>query len=104
MLGWVITIITALIGPLVSFTIRALGVGIVSYIGFDILVETIEYYIWQNYGQFPDTVIQLLNLAGLDSAIKILLSTLSACAAFRAMTRAAGIAWKKPGSPTVLNA
>jgi hypothetical protein len=100
----IIALLTSLTGPLIQLIFKAVGVGIVSYIGFGLVVDVIEGYIVDAFDGWPTVVVQLLNLAGLDSAIKILLGALAGCASYKALVNSTGIAWKKPGSPSVFEA
>jgi len=96
--------ITMIIGPLTQYVLKAIGIGIVSYVGFSWAVSEISSYITTHYTGFPATAIQILNLAGVDSAIKNILSALVICASYKAIIRSTGVHWKKPGSPSVFDA
>lgn len=97
--GVIAAFVMSLIGPLVGYVIKALGIGLVTYVGLDLVFDQIESYILSQYSGLPVTTVQVLNLLGIHSAIKIILSTLSACVAYRALIASTGLVWKKPGSP-----
>jgi len=92
-------ILMSLVGPLVGYAIKALGIGLVSYVGFSVVLDQAEDYIYSAYdGLFP-SMLQLMDLMGVHSALKILLSTAASCIAYKSMAASVGIAWKKPGAP-----
>jgi hypothetical protein len=91
----------SLIGPLVGYVVKALGIGLVTYLGLELVFDMIETYILIQYSGLPVTTVQILNLLGIHSAIKIILSTLSACVAYKALISSTGMVWKKPGSAPV---
>lgn len=101
MWGAIAGFVMALIGPLVAYVIKALGIGLVTYVGLGLVYDQIEFYIFSQYAGLPASIAQILNLLGIHSGIKIILSTLSACFAYKALINSTGMVWKKPGSPPV---
>jgi len=93
--------VMSLIGPLVGYVIKALGIGLVTYVGLTVVFDQVESFIFSQYAGMPITIVQMLNLLGIHSGIKIILSTLSACVAYKALINSTGMVWKKPGSPPV---
>jgi hypothetical protein len=101
MWGAIAGFVMALIGPLVGYVIKALGIGLVTYVGLDLVFDQVESYIFSQYAGLPVAIVQILNLLGIHSGIKIILSTLSACVGYKALINSTGLVWKKPGSPPV---
>jgi len=101
MWGAIAVFVMSLIGPLVGYVIKALGIGLVTYVGLDLVFDQVESYIFSQYSGLPVAAVQILNLLGVHSGIKIILSTLSACVAYKALINSTGMVWKKPGSAPV---
>src|SRR5690554_1237886 len=99
MWGAIAGFVMALIGPLVGYVIKALGIGLVTYVGLDLVFDQVESFILSQYAGMPVAIVQVLNLLGIHSGIKIILSTLSACVAYKALINSTGMVWKKSGSP-----
>jgi len=101
MWGVIAGFVMSLIGPLVGYVIKALGIGLVTYAGLDFVFDQIESFIFSRYNGLPTTIVQILNLLGVHSAMKIILSSLSTCVAYKALIGSTGLYWKKPGSAPV---
>jgi hypothetical protein len=101
MWGAIAVFVMSLIGPLVGYVVKALGIGLVTYLGLELVFGMIETYIFTQYSGLPVTIVQILNLLGIHSAMKIILSTLSACVAYKSLIASTGMVWKKPGSAPV---
>jgi hypothetical protein len=91
----------SLIGPLVGYVIKALGIGLVTYVGLTVVFDQVESLILSQYQGLPASILQMLNLMGVHSALKIILSTLAACVGYKALISSTGLVWKKPGSAPV---
>jgi hypothetical protein len=65
-------------GPIVVKVLAMLGLGFVSYVGFDVALNLIFTEIQRNFGQIPADVMQLLYLSGLPAGMGIILSALFA--------------------------
>ncbi len=101
MWGPILAFIMSLIGPLVSYVIKAIGFGIVTYVGLTFVFDQAENLINQRMSGIPAEMLAFANLMGFSSAVKIILSTASSCVAYRALIGSTGHVWKKPGSPPV---
>lgn len=65
-------------GPILVKILSMLGLGFVSYIGFDVALNLIFNQIHANFGQIPADVMNLLYLSGLPAGMGIILSALFA--------------------------
>lgn len=61
---------------MVTKAMLVLGLGFVSYLGVDTMVEQIESYIMTQYSGLPADAYAFASLAGLDVAVTIIISTL----------------------------
>lgn len=80
---WIWTFVITIIGPLIQEAFRILGVGIVTYIGTDLLIDQLEAKVVSMMSEAPASVLQILSMAGLDEAMSIILSGLAIEASFR---------------------
>lgn len=65
------------IGSIAKRVLSALGVGVVSYVGFDQLLQFVRDQLEYQIGQMPLSVLQLAGLANVDIAINIVFSAYS---------------------------
>lgn len=99
MWGYIVAFLYSIIGPLVAYVIKAIGFGIVTYVGLSIIFDSLEYQVHSKISGIPSDLLNFANLMGFDTGIKIILATATACAAYKAMIASTGTVWKKPGSP-----
>lgn len=72
---------------LVVKVLVALGVGIISYSGFNLLLQEVGTYIQQLFSNLPVNVVGLIGLTDIDLVINLLLSAYSARVAMAQLTR-----------------
>jgi len=75
------TFITSIIGPSVKKILVALGVSFVTYTGMDVAMDSLKNYVFSTLAGAPTSVVQMLGLLEVDSAINIVFSAI----AFRAV-------------------
>jgi len=68
---------TAFIVGMVRLVMTAVGVGIVSYFGFDLLLTEVYGYVGSAFGSIGGPLGGLVGLAGIDTAVNLILSGLS---------------------------
>lgn len=61
----------------ITKVLLVLGLGFVSYLGVDSLVDNIEAQLMSNYGSLESTMWNMASLCGLDVSITILVSALA---------------------------
>ncbi|MBR9882300.1 MAG: DUF2523 domain-containing protein [Oceanospirillales bacterium] len=83
MWGVIARFIQWLTPSLIAAISKMLGVTVALFLGFDALISGIESIVLTFWHDWPTTVVQLINLAGVDSAINIVLSCWSAGALWR---------------------
>lgn len=74
--AFISVLVTALI-PLVKMVLKALGVGIVSYVGINLVLTEATDVIMVNILGLPLEVQQILGLLKLDVAVNIILSAIT---------------------------
>lgn len=84
---WLFTIIV----PLVKKVLVALGIGVASYAALNALFAQVQAQVVASYGAMPATILQLLALGGMPTAIGIILSAMSARVAMLVVNRYAKI-------------
>lgn len=80
---WLFGFIITVIGPIIQEIFRIFGIGIVSYIGSDLIIDQLEEKVFSMLSESPASVLQILSMAGLDEAMSIILSGLAVEASLR---------------------
>ncbi|MBU0801140.1 MAG: DUF2523 domain-containing protein [Alphaproteobacteria bacterium] len=93
----IFTFITSIIGPLVGKVLTGLGIGAISYVGINLLLDQVKSQIIGNFGDAGSDTLMLLGLAKVDIAINIVLAAVTARAVYSGMSKATGTI-KKYGS------
>ena len=96
--GAIASFISYMIVPILSQVMVALGVGVVSYVGFSIVIDELVVMVQGHLSGIPLIALNIMNLFGFDSAIGIIFSTATALVTLHAITGATRMTWKKPGS------
>lgn len=84
----ILAFLIGIIPTLTKSVLKAVGVGFVTYAGFELLFSTLQGIVDSNYNGLPPAMLQLLNLVGADSAIGMLFGTMAGIAAYKALTAA----------------
>lgn len=99
----VIPLLPQLITAVVTRAAIAVGFGTVSYVGFDILFDSIFSTVTDNLSGLPSDIVTMIRLVGITDGINIALSAGFALLSFKGMSAVAGRAnirkriWRKPG-------
>ncbi|WP_447746033.1 DUF2523 domain-containing protein [Pseudomonas nicosulfuronedens] len=67
-------LLVMIVGPLVKMVLRMIGVGFVSYVGFNLLLDGVRAYIQSKAGAAGIVIQQILGLANVDVCINMYLS------------------------------
>jgi len=81
------TLLLSLTGPIVVRVLTTLGLGVVSYTGYAVLLTTVTQSIQANFAGMPPEIIGFLFLSGLPQGMGIILSALSARIALMQLKR-----------------
>lgn len=71
------TMISAVIGPLIKKALKFLGIGMVTYIGFNLVINEAKDALLAKFGALDSPVQMLLGLAQIDVAINIMFSAVA---------------------------
>ncbi|WP_137885734.1 DUF2523 domain-containing protein [Pseudomonas sp. 2FE] len=93
----IFTFLTTILGPLVVKVLTSLGIGAVSYVGINMLLDQVKSYVVSSFGGAGADTLALLGLAKVDIAVNIVLSAVTARAVYAGMNAASGTI-KKLGS------
>lgn len=63
--------------PIVKLVLRAIGFAVVSYVGFNLLIDQARSYLMSEMGNVPVPVQQILGLAKIDVAINMYLAAVT---------------------------
>jgi hypothetical protein len=85
-------LLVALTGPVVIRAMIALGLGVITYVGFSALVSTVTGYVQSSYASLPLAALQLLALGGWNTAIGILLGAFATRVALISASRLGRVA------------
>lgn len=85
-LAFIWALLTAAV-PIVKMVLKALGVGLVSYVGVNVVLSQATEYILQNFSSLPMIVQQVLGLLKFDVAINIILSAITTKLVLRGFNR-----------------
>lgn len=72
--GAILTFIVTVLPGLLWFVLRTLGVGVVSYVGLDIVMDQLSSWILTNMDGLPSDALNLIALSGVDVSVKIVIS------------------------------
>lgn len=81
----------SLIIPATFRILAALGIGVITYIGFDTLLSTATSFITDNVGGIPSDIINGLGFAQVDVYITLTFSAYISALGFKAATKVIGV-------------
>jgi hypothetical protein len=67
-----------IVGPILFYVLRLLGIGAVTYVGINLVLDEVKDYIIGNFANVPIEVQQILGLAKFDVAVNIYLAAITA--------------------------
>lgn len=83
--AYIFTFLTTIAGPLVVRVLTSLGIGSISYVGINLMLEQIKGYVVSSFSGAGADALALLGLARVDVAINIVLSAVTARAVLSGM-------------------
>lgn len=69
--------IVLIVGPIVQLVFRAIGVGFVTYVGINLIIDQAKSYIIEQTGQSSPIILEILGLMKADVAINIMLAAVT---------------------------
>ena len=83
---WAVWILS-LVAPIAKKALAALGVGIVSVVGFDFMIDQLTGYINTSIGGVPADILGLASMMGIPDALGIMLGGISSAATLMAVKK-----------------
>jgi len=77
-------------GPLVKRVLAALGIGMLTFTGFQLSVNAAKSYVQSNFAGLPSDVIQILGLMKFDIAVNIVFAAVITRAVISGMDKVTG--------------
>ena len=74
---YIAQLVFMIVGPLIRLVFRVIGLGFVTYFGFNALITVAQDYMISNMGQAGTAIQQILGLAKIDIAINIMLAAVT---------------------------
>jgi hypothetical protein len=75
---YIAMLVIQIVGPIIFYVLRLLGIGAVTYVGINLVLDQVKDYLIGNFVNVPLQVQQLLGLAKFDVAINIYLAAVTA--------------------------
>lgn len=98
-------LIMMIIGPAVRLVLRMLGVGFVTYVGYNAVLDVVQNYITQNISSTGVVIQQMLGIAKFDVIVNIFLSAITTRMVLTGLDKAADLkrkqVWRAPGGTSI---
>lgn len=102
---WAVQLIFMMLQPLVNFLFRLIGIGFITYVGYNALLEVVTNYIISRMGSSTVVIQQILGLAKIDVAINIFLAAVTTRLVIAGLNKAQDSrraqVWRKPGGTSI---
>lgn len=86
----VFTFLSTIAGPLVKRVLAALGIGMLTFTGFQVSVNAAKSYVQSNFGGLPADVVHILGLMKFDVAVNIVFAAVITRAVIAGMDKVTG--------------
>lgn len=88
--------------PILVQVVTMIGFGLITYTGVTLALDQLESILISHLNSLPTDVLQIIFLAGADSAVGILFGAASSVAGWRVATKANVVpTWIAPGTGTI---
>lgn len=67
-----------IVGPIIFYALRLLGIGLVSYVGINLVLDQVKDYVMSNFLSVPIYLQQILGLLKVDVVVNIYFAAVSA--------------------------
>lgn len=75
---YIAMLVIQIVGPIIFYVLRLLGIGVVTYVGINLVLDQVKDYVIGNFVNVPVQVQQILGLAKFDVAVNIYLAAVTA--------------------------
>lgn len=82
--------LSTIAGPLVRKILTALGIGMLTFTGFQVSVTAAKNYVQSNFGGLPADVVHILGLMKFDVAVNIVFAAVITRAVISGMDKVTG--------------
>lgn len=82
--------LSTIVGPLVRRVLTALGIGMLTFAGFQVSVNAAKTYVQNNFSGLPSDVVQILGLLKFDIAVNIVFAAVITRAVIAGMDKVTG--------------
>ena len=103
--GSIATFVIGITSSIIGVIIRALGFGLVTYYGIDLVTDYGRDWVLNQFSGLPSDMLQILYLLKLDVGFKMVFAAMSAALVLKAAKTSVGDGssftkptWRKPGS------
>lgn len=86
----IFSFLATIAGPLVKRVLVALGIGMVTFAGFQLSVNAAKSYVQSNFSGLPSDVVHILGLLKVDVAINIVFAAVITRAVIAGMDKVTG--------------
>lgn len=102
---WALQVLVFFARPLINFAFRVLGVGFVTYVGYNALISLVVDYITSNMSRGNIDIQMILGLAKVDVAINIMISAVTTrmiiAGLDKVQDRKRNQVWRAPGGTSI---
>lgn len=98
-------LIIMMVLPLVQMVMKAIGIGFVTYVGSNLIMEQAKDYIISNAGNMGNIIQQIMGLAKIDVAINIYFAAITTRMVLSGLNKMAdrkrNQVWRAPGGTSI---
>ncbi|WP_068828070.1 DUF2523 domain-containing protein [Pseudomonas sp. BMS12] len=102
---WIAQFVFLMIQPLIGWIFRVIGIGFVSYVGYNALLDVAMEYVTSRISSTSMDIQQILGLAKVDVAINIYFAAVTTrfvlAGINKAQDRRRAQVWRKPGGTSI---
>ncbi len=102
---WAAQFIFMMLQPLVAYLFRLIGIGFITYVGYNAVIDKAMSYITSHMGAVGLPIQQVLGLAKIDVAINIYFAAVTTRLVIaglnKAQDRRRAQVWRKPGGTSI---
>lgn len=93
---WLWSFLLAIVAPILTQIITSLGVGLVTFVGIDLLLNTVLKHAAAAFSAAPSFAVQIMGMAGFDKALNLIVSAYMIKLTFKGLKRPFTV-WNPPG-------
>lgn len=102
---WAVQLIFLIIEPLIAWIFRVIGIGFITYVGYNALLDQVVGYVSSRMTSSSQDIQLILGLANIDVAINIYFAAVTTrfvlAGINKAQDRRRAQVWRKPGGTSI---